>query len=1746
MARERILGGLDLSARPQEQPEGTSPFAKNGVLDTKGVVQNEQGFNVDPAVIQGECIGVIETDGPAVIFSVDAGVSKIGWYARSTNTYTLIKDDSGFPNDDKWGFDRDYYIVGEFQRNSLNERTIAWTDKKMPPRCMNLDKPTEVTKAKDTLLFLQAQTPSITTSLSSGGILDKGAYFATAKLLKEDGSETGYLTISAPIVVANSTSSPSTDKALVIEIANMDQSYDRIQIAIIHRSNGDYKAITLNEMEVTPGKLTVIYTGENPGVSIGLDEILVPNAVYSRVGTIGQLNDALYIADLEKEPELDMQRYANLVKLRVKSELMNIQELPEEHTTGKKRSLMHQEVYAVYIRYHRTQGTWTRSFHIPGNAPVSADLLAATSAHEAEIGAKVFQTQDTTRNPDYVGCTVDTGIWVNDNETYPDVEAFDSSSIGGPNLRGQKVRHHRMPSLAYCKETFYAGDAEYGRTKLDLLGLEVSNVVIPKEMQDDIDGYEIMIAKRTLANSTVIGQSILLLAGQSKDLKDTQRGYMSTGGNWHADARGDQGDTTHGPYTGSGAVILTGRDRDEASAGDLDATAKPGLRFRLHSFDMLFNKPSVEPTFISPQLKLRINSFNKDFPSGSVIEDGESGGHDRRPVIYMCDYTKGITPTVVPIDKRIRAIKDTRYLQNDIDSGVYNNLMQETCFVGEMKWVGADNAISDNELPLSIDRSTVNLTYWMRDGQKPKFTETYLVNLMDLKTNLYSTFYSQSLVASGTLVPVTQLRSVVYPGDTYLCDYTFHTYGWFNGSNAAGEDDDRPNITSGYKAVHRFVCEAVSNINLRYEVEGNIYSRWYPRTPITAHKDDQGDYIYQLDRTKDPNQFGYSRDLNVLNDFGNYPLYNPYWSETTAMPFRIHRGGKMPRQGKKRSWRTFLPLDYYEAQKNMGRIVKLLGKDDKLLIHHENALMLTQDKARLESGLLSVTLGAGDIFQFEPQEALSAKQGYAGTQHELAAVDTPWGYIFLDAKQGQIFVYKDGVKLINQGLNQFFRQHLRLTENNPFTGNGVTIGYDPEHKRVLLTIKNLKLSSNLANFVPDYSPTPEFIAKLTANSSIVYKDGRFQKFLGVNATAYSCPSNAAPTGINGSTTIPENTANGTVVANTSILFTDTDSLSYTLMSGNEGTAFSLDAKTGSLRVNNSVMLNYEQRQSYALVIRATDKAGQYIDVTYTVNISNVNEAPRVVNYVFEVSENIAIGTNIGQVIGIDPENQVVTYELVATAAPFAVDTATGMITTTASLDADVTKAYEIKVKAMDPEGLFSTSNILVKVADVNEAPVGIDGTAIVYKDNTVAGAVVYTLSYSDPDEGDKLTLEWVNAPTYAAKYTYDSSTKQLKVTKPSELVAGEKHLLVFKVTDQEGLSDEFTITVNVAVATLTFAPQDYVCIGASCGTGYTLSPDSSYCYKFEDTCATPPVSGTPILTEARSFSSYSQFGTAVYDTGYTAGGAGPYTKITSAFWRNIPGNTTDGPLNRCGLWAVDTDGNGDDDPTNTPIGFTVPVNIPATKQYYIAIAGDNRCQVKVNGVTIVNQVVSELVVNHNTVEGSSAYDSQVAFKFWHVYPVQLTAGQSYIEVTGINDGAPGSFGAEIYDATLAQLQAVTSYADFDAGPTAPKLIFSTKDVRGQQLQLGGTVAWTCPDTYSLVQHEAGVTSCGGQEYTCRKIVTVPISNGYTKKWNKVKVMDGTGAQLALLNNVAGQTYMGQAVPYYPNELNSTDCGYVAG
>jgi len=242
------------------------------------------------------------------------------------------------------------------------------------------------------------------------------------------------------------------------------------------------------------------------------------------------------------------------------------------------------------------------------------------------------------------------------------------------------------------------------------------------------------------------------------------------------------------------------------------------------------------------------------------------------------------------------------------------------------------------------------------------------------------------------------------------------------------------------------------------------------------------------------------------------------------------------------------------------------------------------------------------------------------------------------------------------------------------------------------------------------------------------------------------------------------------------------------------------------------------------------------------------------------------------------------------------------------------------------------------------------------------------------------------------------------------------------------------------------------CIGCV-GSGW-VPYDDDECYRINVTGATAPVS--PISLAPHDVNVYSEFGSRFYNTGFPTSGIGTVQvelgtplvggSYTGTTWGNPNSLTTQGPLNRCAIWTNPFSST----PTNTWIGFSdCLTGITTTKTYYIGIGADNEFRLVLDGVEILNTV------------GNVWTDQQ--FKWWHVYPINIGAGDHTLELYGLNLGSDAGFGCEIYDNTLEDLTGFTSYSQINviytsSGETTATIV---QDLSGNYSSSG----YTCPSGY---------------------------------------------------------------------------------
>ncbi|WP_425616193.1 cadherin domain-containing protein [Anatilimnocola sp. NA78] len=207
----------------------------------------------------------------------------------------------------------------------------------------------------------------------------------------------------------------------------------------------------------------------------------------------------------------------------------------------------------------------------------------------------------------------------------------------------------------------------------------------------------------------------------------------------------------------------------------------------------------------------------------------------------------------------------------------------------------------------------------------------------------------------------------------------------------------------------------------------------------------------------------------------------------------------------------------------------------------------------------------------------------------------------------------------------------------------------------------------------------------------------------------------------------------------------------------------------------------------------------------------VNTTPTINAAVFNLNENTAAGSAVGQVIAADSDaGQSLTYSIISgnLAGGFAINSATGQITVanSAPLDFEATQSFNLTVRVTDngAPSLMADAVVTINLQDIvevlpNQAP-QISAQSFSIDENPAAGTTAGVVVASDADAGQTLSYAIVGGNTNAV-FAIDSVTGQLNVVFPGGIDFETTPLfqLTIRVTDSgfPSLSTDATVTVNV-------------------------------------------------------------------------------------------------------------------------------------------------------------------------------------------------------------------------------------------------------------------------------------------------------------------------------------------------------------
>jgi hypothetical protein len=328
--------------------------------------------------------------------------------------------------------------------------------------------------------------------------------------------------------------------------------------------------------------------------------------------------------------------------------------------------------------------------------------------------------------------------------------------------------------------------------------------------------------------------------------------------------------------------------------------------------------------------------------------------------------------------------------------------------------------------------------------------------------------------------------------------------------------------------------------------------------------------------------------------------------------------------------------------------------------------------------------------------------------------------------------------------------------------------------------------------------------------------------------------NEAPTDLSLSKqSVLENAVVGTKVGSLSTTDPDVgDTRSYTLSPGvGDNDAFRI---SGTDLVTAAVF-DKEARATYTVTVTTRDAGGLTLDKTFTLSITDVNEAPSDIALANSlVLENAAVPTVIGGLSTTDQDaGDTFTYSLPAGLGDNASFSISGSkLTTAVSFDKETKASYTVVLRSRDAGGLTVDRLFTVSVVDVNEAPTALVLSPSTVAENLSAGSTVGALSTTDPDVGSTTFSYAFAGGVDDAKFAISGATVTL--VNGFDYEAASSYTIRMRTTDSGGLSFVKDLTVMVsnvneaptAIALTPSTTAENRAAGATIGTLSTTDVDA--------------------------------------------------------------------------------------------------------------------------------------------------------------------------------------------------------------------------------------------------------------------------------------------------------------------------------
>ncbi len=288
----------------------------------------------------------------------------------------------------------------------------------------------------------------------------------------------------------------------------------------------------------------------------------------------------------------------------------------------------------------------------------------------------------------------------------------------------------------------------------------------------------------------------------------------------------------------------------------------------------------------------------------------------------------------------------------------------------------------------------------------------------------------------------------------------------------------------------------------------------------------------------------------------------------------------------------------------------------------------------------------------------------------------------------------------------------------------------------------------------------------------------------------------SPTDINlSNNSVAENSASGTAIGTFTTVDNNVgDTFTYTLLNNASG-RFQVNGDT--LKVLNTSLLDFENTSTHQIEVRTTDSTNKSFDKSFTIQLTDANDAPTVANMSVSTDEDYSVSITLS---GSDQDPNSLSYTIVSTPEH-------GSITSFSANSGILTYSPQSNYSGKDSftyrvnDGLLdsNTGTVTITIASTNDPPSAVSRSVSTNENTTVS----FTLSGSDSD-GDSITFGIVSSPSNGVLTLFNSFTGDVAY-RPNAGFSGNDSFS-FITNDGERSSSRATVSITVIRTSPTDTP----------------------------------------------------------------------------------------------------------------------------------------------------------------------------------------------------------------------------------------------------------------------------------------------------------------------------------------------------